>query len=126
MLKGETVSDVIRITGLALHGYHGVFDEEKRDGQTFVVDLAIDLDGATAGTTDSLHHTVDYSQVVEAVAGAVTGESVDLIETLAYRVGDIVVGFDGVRAVEVTIHKPDAPVGYPVTDISFSTRVVKG
>jgi dihydroneopterin aldolase len=120
------MSDVIRITGLTLHGYHGVFEDEKRDGQTFVVDLAIDLDGRHAGTTDSLDHTVDYSQVVEAVASVITGDSVDLIETLAYRVGQVVVSFSGVAAVDVTVHKPHAPVGHPVTDISFSTRVVKG
>jgi len=120
------VSDVIRITGLTLHGYHGVFGEEKRDGQTFVVDLAIELDGQHAGTTDTLDHTVDYSQVVDKVAAVVTGESVDLIETLAYRVGEVVVAFSGVVAVDVTVHKPHAPVGHQVTDISFSTRVVKG
>jgi dihydroneopterin aldolase len=116
--------DVIRITGLTLHGYHGVFDDEKRDAQTFVVDLAIELDGHHASATDTLDHTVDYSRVVEAVAGLVTGESVDLIETLAYRVGDAVVAFEGVVAVEVTVHKPQAPVGYPVSDISFTTTVV--
>ena len=120
------MSDVIRITGLTLHGYHGVFDEEKRDGQTFVVDLAMELDAATAGATDALEHTVDYSQVTDAVAGVVTGESVDLIETLAYRVGNVVLGFSGVAAVEVTIHKPHAPVAHQVTDISFSTRMVRG
>jgi len=118
------VSDVIRITGLTLHGYHGVFAEEKRDGQTFIVDLAITIDATEAGTTDVLRHTVDYSQVVEAVARVVTGESVDLIETLAYRVGNSVMRFEGVAAAEVTVHKPHAPVGYPVTDISFTTRVV--
>lgn len=120
------MSDQIRITGLTLHGYHGVFDAEKRDGQTFVVDLAIDVDARQAGTTDTLGHTVDYSRVTDAVAAVVTGESVDLIETLAYKVADTVRAFEGVVAVEVTIHKPDAPVGHPVSDISFSTRVGKG
>jgi dihydroneopterin aldolase len=120
------VSDVIRITGLTLHGYHGVFDDEKRDGQRFVVDLAIELDGQRAGSTDALDHTVNYATVVDAVSEVVTGDSVDLIETLAYKVGDVVVAFEGVVAASVTVHKPDAPVGHPVTDISFSTRVVKG
>ena len=120
------MSDVIRITGLTLHGYHGVFDDEKRDGQTFVVDLAIELDAHQAGTADTLEHTVDYSTVTDAVAQIVTGDSVDLIETLAYSVANTVLAFHGVTAVNVTIHKPDAPVAHPVTDISFSTRVVKG
>jgi dihydroneopterin aldolase len=120
------VSDVIRITGLTLHGYHGVLDHEKRDGQTFVVDLAIELDAKQAGTTDHLAHTVDYSTVVDAVAEVVTGEKLDLIETLAYRVGAAVVAFEGVVAAEITIHKPEAPVGHSVSDISFTTRMVKG
>jgi dihydroneopterin aldolase len=117
------VSDVIRITGLTLHGYHGVFDEEKRDGQTFVIDLAIDLDATQAQATDDVAHTVDYSTVVAAVADIVTGEPFDLIETLAGAIGHTVVSVPGVLAVEVTVHKPDAPLGVVVRDVSFTTKI---
>jgi dihydroneopterin aldolase len=116
------MSDVIRITGLTLHGYHGVFDEEKRDGQTFVIDLAIALDAKHAQATDDVANTVDYSTVVAAVAGIVTGESFDLIETLAGTIGHAVLSFTGVMAVEVTVHKPDA-LGVSVADVSFTTTI---
>jgi dihydroneopterin aldolase len=117
------MADVIRIMGLTLHGYHGVFDHEKRDGQRFVIDLAIESDASVAAKTDDVAHTVDYSHVVTQVAQIVTGNPVDLIETLAGAIGRSVVAFSGVLAVEVTVHKPDAPVGYPVSDISFTTRI---
>lgn len=119
------MSDTIRITGLTLRGFHGVFEEEKRDGQTFIVDLVIELDASHAQHTDSLEHTVDYSQVVDQVAAVVTGEPVDLIETLAHNVATVVLGFEGVAATTVTVHKPEAPVGHPVSDISFTTRAVR-
>lgn len=117
------MSDIIRVSGLSLHGYHGVFDEEKRAGQLFIVDLVLECDGLLAGNTDDLRHTIDYAEVVSAVAKIVTGDSVDLIETLAYRIANRVLSLDLVTAVEVTVHKPDAPVGYPVSDVSFSTRL---
>jgi 7,8-dihydroneopterin aldolase/epimerase/oxygenase len=118
------MSDVIRITGLRLHGHHGVFDSEKADGQPFIVDLAIEVAGMTAGESDSLSDTVDYSEVVALVAGIVTGDPVDLIETLAYRIGEAVSVRSGVQAVTVTVHKPQAPLDYPVEDVSFTTRIV--
>ncbi len=118
------MSDVIRITGLSLHGYHGVFEHEKAEGQPFIVDLAIEVAGMTAGKSDSLSDTVDYSEVVSLVAGIVTGDPVDLIETLSYRIGEAVSSMSGVEAVQVTVHKPQAPIDYPVADVSFTTRVV--
>ena len=118
----EAVSDTITITGLRLTGYHGVFDDEKRDGQEFVVDLEIELDLSSAGSTDELQKTLDYSVVVDQVAQRVTGESVDLIETLAHDIAQIVLGHPQPTAVTVTVHKPQAPVGHPVEDIAVTIR----
>ena len=118
----EAVSDTIAITGLRLRGYHGVFDHEKRDGQEFVVDLEIELDLSSAGSTDELQKTLDYSVVVDQVAQRVTGESVDLIETLAHDLAQIVLNHPQPTAVTVTVHKPQAPVGLPVDDIAVTIR----
>ena len=116
------MNDSIRITGLELFGHHGVFDFEKHDGQRFLVDLTVWLDTDRASTSDNLAQTLDYSKLVNKVAGAVQGEPVDLIETLASRVLDVVWGFDQAHSAEVTIHKPDAPVEFPVADISVTMR----
>jgi len=118
----EAVSDTITITGLRLTGYHGVFDDEKRDGQEFVIDLEIELDLSSAGSTDDLQKTLDYSVVVDQVAQRVTGESVDLIETLAHDLAQIVLNHPQPTAVTVTVHKPQAPVGHPVDDIAVTIR----
>jgi len=116
------VSDTISITGLRLTGYHGVFEHEKRDGQEFLVDLEIELDLSSAGNTDELQNTLDYSVVVDEVAQRVTGESVDLIETLAHDIAQLVLSHPQPAAVTVTVHKPQAPVGHPVEDIAVTIR----
>ena len=116
------MTDTISITGLRLTGYHGVFEHEKRDGQEFGVDLEIELDLSSAGNTDELQNTLDYSVVVDEVAQRVTGESVDLIETLAHDIAQLVLSHPQPAAVTVTVHKPQAPVGHPVEDIAVTIR----
>ena len=118
----EAVSDTITIQGLRLTGYHGVFDHEKRDGQEFVIDLEIELDLSLPGSTDELQNTLDYSVVVDQVAQRVTGESVDLIETLAHDIAQLVLSHPQPTAVTVTVHKPQAPVGHRVEDIAVTIR----
>ena len=116
------MTDSIRITGLELFGHHGVFDFEKHDGQRFLIDLTVWLETDRASHYDDLTHTLDYSELVNKVAEVVQGKAVDLIETLASRVLDVVWGFDQAMSAEVTIHKPDAPVEFPVADISVTMR----
>ena len=118
----EAVSDTISITGLRLTGYHGVFEHEKTDGQVFIVDLTIELNTRHAGQSDDLEDTLDYSVVVDEVATRVTGQSVDLIETLAEDISHIVLNHPQPQAVTITVHKPDAPVGHPVSDIAVTIR----
>ena len=116
------MSDTISITGLRLTGYHGVFEHEKTDGQVFIIDLAIEMNTQQAGHSDDLADTLDYSVVVDEVAKRVTGKSVDLIETLAEDIARMVLSHPGPRAVTVTVHKPEAPVGHPVADIAVTIR----
>lgn len=116
------MTDSIRITGLELFGHHGVFDFEKHDGQRFVVDLTVWIATDRASHSYELNQTLDYSELVNKVAEVVQGEPLDLIETLASRVLDVVWGFDQAMSAEVTIHKPDAPVEFPVADISVTMK----
>ncbi len=116
------MNDSIRITGLELFGYHGVYDHEKQNGQRFLVDLAVWIDTDNASVSDDLSQTLDYGELVKVVAAEVQGESVDLIEKLAAKVLDVVWRFEEALAAEVTVHKPEAPVGFPVTDISVTLK----
>ena len=115
--------DQILISGIRGTGHHGVFAEERRDGQEFIVDVALDIDASAAAGSDDLADTVDYGEVAVAVHGLITGEPVDLIETLAERVAARCLAFPGVRAVEIALHKPEAPVGVPCDDVIL--RIVR-
>jgi 7,8-dihydroneopterin aldolase/epimerase/oxygenase len=112
--------DRVTLRGLSVRGRHGVFDHERRDGQTFVIDLALGLDTAPAAAGDDLDKTVHYGVLAEQVAAVVSGEPVNLIETLAQRIADTCLAHERVREVEVTVHKPDAPITVPFDDVTVT------
>lgn len=114
--------DRIALTGLRCHGFHGVYAEERRTGQPFVVDLTLWLDLAPAAASDDVADTVHYGRLAERVAAVVTGEPVDLIETLAERIAQVVLQDDRVREVEVTVHKPQAPIPLDFADVAVTLR----
>ncbi|MDN5795427.1 MAG: 2-amino-4-hydroxy-6-hydroxymethyldihydropteridine diphosphokinase [Intrasporangium sp.] len=111
------MTDQIVLQGVSARGFHGVLGAEKRDGQTFVVDVTLEVDLSAAGRSDDLATTVDYAKVAGEIVGRVTGPSFDLIERLATVIADDVLRRDRVEAVEVVVHKPQAPVGHPFSDV---------
>jgi dihydroneopterin aldolase len=112
--------DRVALRGLRARGHHGVFPQEREEGQTFVVDLVLSLDTAPAAASDDLTLTVHYGIVAEEVVAVVQGEPVDLIETLAQRIADQVLKNDLVEEVEVTVHKPQAPITVPFDDVTVT------
>lgn len=116
------MTDRITLTGLRVHGHHGVFEHEKADGQDFLVDLTVWIDLHVAGTTDSLEDTLDYGVLADRVARIVGGPPRDLIESVAAQVADEVMTDSRVHAVEVTIHKPNAPIPLSFVDVSVTVR----
>lgn len=116
------MTDRITLTGLYAHGRHGVFEAERRDGQTFVVDAVVELDTRSAAASDDVADTVDYGDLARRLVAIVQGEPVDLLETLSARLADAVLADSRVDAVEITVHKPQAPVGVPVEDVAVTIR----
>jgi len=115
------MSDQITLTGISATGFHGVFPEERRDGQIFIVDVTLKFDLAPAGDSDDLTKTVNYATVAEVVVEEITGEPVSLIETLATRISNrLLSDFLLVVSVAVTVHKPSAPVNAKFTDIAVT------
>lgn len=115
----EGVPDRIVLTGVRGFGYHGVLDFERRDGQEFVVDAVIDLPGREQ--RDDLATTLNYADAAVAIHEQITGEPVDLIETLAERIASALLSL-GAAAVEVTVHKPSAPIPVPFGDVAVRIR----
>lgn len=120
------MSDAIVLQGVTARGHHGVLESEKRDGQTFVVDVHLTLDLGPAGRSDDLAATVNYAEVASLVVARIAGPSFDLIERLAEVIADDVLAFDRVDEVEVVVHKPEAPVGHPFSDVQVRIRRSQG
>jgi dihydroneopterin aldolase len=114
--------DRITIRGLSAHAHHGVYDWERERGQTFVVDAVLELDTAPAAAGDDLARTVNYAELAQALHAVLTGEPVDLLETLAQRLADVCLAAGPVLAAEITVHKPDADLGVPFEDVSVGIR----
>lgn len=116
------MSDEIRLTGLRARAHHGVFEHERRDGQPFVIDVVVRLPLAAAAAGDDLSRTVHYGELAEEIVAAVERDPVDLIETVAERVAALVLERPVVEEVEVTVHKPEAPITVPFDDVSVTIR----
>lgn len=116
------MADTLRITGIEVLGYHGVYPQERQKGQLFIVDIEVELDTHTAAASDALSDTLDYSTLIEKIAQRVAGEPVDLIETLAADLAKIVLTFPQADAVTVTLHKPHAPLSTAVSDVALTIR----
>ena len=124
MGKGApVVGDIIMLAGIRGHGHHGVFPAERRDGQEFIVDIKVHLVSNKAAKSDALADTVNYAVVADMVHERIIGEPVDLIETLAENIAAAVLSLSGVSRVEVTVHKPQAPIAVPFADVAL--RIVR-
>lgn len=114
--------DRIRLSGLQVWGRHGVLAHEHESGQRFVVDVVLEVDLRPAAANDDLAQTVDYGQLATDIAGIVAGPPRALIEAVAEDIATHCLGDDRVTAVEVTVHKPSAPVPVSVDDVSVTVR----
>ena len=114
--------DEITLTGVRAYGYHGVFEDERREGQEFVVDVTLYLSTAEAAETDDVADTVHYGEVAERIVELVGGEPLNLIEGVAARIADDLLTYDLVRMVAVTVHKPQAPITVPFSDVAVTIR----
>jgi dihydroneopterin aldolase len=113
-------ADELSVTGIECFGHHGVFEHERREGQSFVVDLTLGLDTRPAAASDDLHDTVDYGSLVAQVKAAVESNPVDLIETLAERISGVCLLDDRVEWARVTVHKPGAPIEATFSDVTLT------
>lgn len=121
------MTDELAVSGIECFAHHGVFDFERREGQTFVIDLVLGLDTAPAAASDDLRDTVDYGSLVASVKAAVQQDPVDLIETLAQRIADVCLLGVGVEWARVSVHKPDAPIEATFHDVVLTiTREREG
>jgi dihydroneopterin aldolase len=115
------MTDRIFIIGLSLHANHGVMAHEAKVGQTFTIDLDLEINLSDAARSDKVRDTVSYDQVADCASKAFTGQRFRLIEAAGGRVADaILAAFPRVRAIAVTIHKPHAPIAATFSDVGVT------
>lgn len=114
------MNDRIHLTGIEVYARHGVYPTEKERAQVFIVDVVAYLDLSEAGHTDDLGDTVDYGSLASEIREVVGFETHHLLERVAQRVAETVLGHDRVERVVVTIHKPDAPVDVALSDVAVT------
>ncbi|MFC8733647.1 2-amino-4-hydroxy-6-hydroxymethyldihydropteridine diphosphokinase [Luteimicrobium sp. NPDC057192] len=116
------VLDQIRLVGLRATGHHGVFEHERVNGQEFVADVVVHLDTRPAAAGDALARTVHYGELAERVTAVLSSSPADLIETVAERIAAVVLDEPAAVAVDVALHKPEAPITVPFDDVVVAVR----
>jgi dihydroneopterin aldolase len=112
--RARSTIGTVRLINAVFYGHHGVMQEEHRIGGRYEVDVSVDLDFEAAAIHDDLDETVNYEKVYAFVRELVTENNFYLIEKLAYRIANKVVEFyPNIEEVEVTVRKPNPPVGGP-------------
>lgn len=120
LVDASARQDRLALTGLRAVGHHGVLEHERRDGQEFVVDVELGIDTRRAAANDDLGDTVHYGLLAERLHAAISAEPVNLIETLAQRLADVCLAEPPVDWVDVTVHKPHAPIQVAFEDVSLT------
>ncbi|MCR5837945.1 MAG: 2-amino-4-hydroxy-6-hydroxymethyldihydropteridine diphosphokinase [Lachnospiraceae bacterium] len=115
--------DRIEIKGLKVFAYHGVLEKEKEEGQDFFVDATMYLDIKTPGRSDDLDDTVNYASVCELIDRFLKENRYDLIETAARQTAmEVLRKMPKIREIELSVHKPNAPIGLPFEDVTVTVR----
>ena len=116
--------DKITVHGLNVFAYHGVKPEEKANGQNFILDIVASIDLTKACISDKLEDTVSYSDIIREATKVFTEQKDDLIERAAMRVADgILERFRRIKAVRITVRKPDAPIKADFDYVSVEFKV---
>lgn len=111
--------DKIAIEGLEVFANHGVFPEENKLGQKFVVSVTLYTDTRRAGETDDLSASIHYGEAAHAIDEFMRVHTFKLIETAAESVAAMLLDrYPGAYGVRVKLEKPWAPVGLPLRTVS--------
>jgi dihydroneopterin aldolase len=107
-LSPAASADRIFLRGLTVECIIGFIDWERRVKQTIVIDLEFPVDCRTTARTDEVANTVDYKAVAKRVIAFVEASEFKLVETLAHRLGMLVIEEFSLEWARISVNKPGA------------------
>ncbi len=117
--------DQIRIRNLRIFAHHGVYEQEKEQGQNFCVNAVLYTDTERAGKSDDIADAVDYGAVCLFIDQYMRENRFDLLEAVTRHVAEeLLFAFPAIRKIELEVEKPDAPI--PLRFDSVSVKIEKG
>lgn len=115
----ESAKDEIHIEALEVYAYHGVFPDEKRRGQLFLVNAVLYTDTRKAGKSDQLEQSTDYGDVCNFITEWMENNNCNLIETVAEKLAEnVLLKYDLINEIDLEIRKPEAPIEQPFGCVS--------
>lgn len=103
--------DIVYIRGLEVKTVIGIYDWEKEIKQKITIDLEMASDIKKAASTDEIADALDYKSVSKRLISFVEESEIQLIETLAERIAEIVLSEFGVKWLKLSLGKPGAVTG---------------
>ncbi|MDY5221190.1 MAG: 2-amino-4-hydroxy-6-hydroxymethyldihydropteridine diphosphokinase [Aristaeellaceae bacterium] len=116
-------SDEIRIRGLRVFAHHGVFEEETRLGQMFVVNATLYTSTRQGGLADALEQTISYADVCVFLTEYLQKNTWKLLEAaVEHACRALLLKFPLIHEVELELEKPSAPIPLPFDSVSVCVR----
>lgn len=121
-MYSEQGKDEIRIEKLEVYAYHGVYPEERKRGQIFLVNTVLYTDTHRAGTEDKVELSTDYGAVSMFIDRWMKENTCHTLEAVAGNLArEILLNFDLISALDLEILKPEAPI--PLTFGCVSVKI---
>ncbi|WP_062136333.1 2-amino-4-hydroxy-6-hydroxymethyldihydropteridine diphosphokinase [Demequina aestuarii] len=114
--------DQIAVRGIRVSGFHGVFATEREEGQLFLADVVAHVNTRAAAAGDDLTRSVNYSDIADRTAEILAGSPFKLIEAVAEHIARELLQIERIECVDVTVHKPQAPLHVEFKDVTVSIR----
>lgn len=112
----------VEVLGIELHGFHGVLEDERREGQRFVVDVWLEPSDGSAAVTDRIADAVDYRDVVTLVREVSDARAYRLLEAFSAALAEQLVQRLPVARVRVRVRKPDVRLGLQVEHAAVTSE----
>ncbi len=114
---------IIKINEIQLFGYHGLYKEEKENGQNFTISLSINID--YIDNNDKIENTIDYTKILNEVKDTFNQKRYNLIESLAVAISDNLMRNKKIESLDISIKKESPPIDAKLNSVEVNLRKIR-